>query len=107
MRVAAGTQVREDQDINIRGGIKDLLNILFLALLLGSMVFMTVWRRVSFLELGYEIRALERRESELIHLNKEMEIEKAMLTSPERVEHEARNSLGLTDPEPGQIRIMR
>ena len=107
MRAAAGTRVREEQGINVRGGVRDLLNVLLLALLLGSMVFITVWRRVSFVELGYEIRTLERRESELIHLKKEMEIEKAMLSSPERVEHEARNFLGLTDPEPGQIRIMR
>jgi cell division protein FtsL len=35
-----------------------------------------------------------------------MEIEAAMLSSPERIEKVARDRFGLREPEPGQIRIL-
>jgi cell division protein FtsL len=40
-------------------------------------------------------------------VNRELEIERAMLSSPERVERVARERLGMIQPTPEQIRIVR
>ncbi|UCG38631.1 MAG: cell division protein FtsL [bacterium] len=87
-----------------RSPLKALALALALVALIGCTVFVTAWRRVAFIDIGYEIRQLEGAESRLLHLQNELEIEKAMLSSPERIEKVARGRLGLTDPGPEQIR---
>ena len=106
MTVAAETKIRQEERLAAKGGLKQFAFLLLLAALLGCAVFMTALRRVAFIEMGYEIRQLERKESELLHLQKEMEIEKAMLSSPERIEKVARAKFGLKEPQPGQIRVL-
>lgn len=88
-------------------GTRELLLGILILLLLGAFIFVTVWRGLAFINLGYQIRGLERKQAELIHLNRELEIERAMLTSPERVERMARDKLGMIEPTPDQIRIVR
>jgi cell division protein FtsL len=92
--------------IAARGGLRDFALALLFVALAGSAIFLTAWRRVAFIDIGYEIRSLESRESRLLHIQKEMEIEKAMLSSPDRIEAIARTKLGMIDPEPGQIRTL-
>ncbi|MDF1535816.1 MAG: cell division protein FtsL [bacterium] len=106
MTVAAEAKARQTERLSARGGLRDFAFLLLLAALIGCAVFMTALRRVAFIEMGYEIRQLERKETELLHLKSEMEIEKAMLSSPERIEREARSRFGLREPEPGQLRIL-
>jgi len=106
MDIATEVKARQEGRIAIRGGLRDFILALIIVAVAGSAVFVTAWRRVAFIDIGYEVRNLESEESRLLHLQKEMEIEKAMLSSPERIERIARTKLGLTDPEPGQIRTM-
>ena len=106
MTVAAETKARQAERLTSRGGLREFAFLLLLADLLGCAVFLTALRRVAFIEMGYEIRQLERKETELLHIQKEMEIEKAMLSSPERIERVARAKFGLKDPGPGQIRVL-
>ena len=106
MTVAAETKARQPEGIILRGGLKDFALALLVMALLGCAIFVTVWRRVAFIEMGYEVRRLERTESELLHLQHEMQIEKAMLSSPERIEKVARDRFGLKEPEPEQIRVL-
>lgn len=106
MDIATQTKAGQKGRIAVKGGLKDFTLALLIVALAGSAVFITVWRRVAFIDIGYEIRSLESRESRLLHIQKEMEIEKAMLSSPDRIEAIARTKLGMTDPEPGQIRTL-
>jgi len=106
MSIAAETKARQVERVTLRGGLKDFAIALLVMVVLGSAVFVTVWRRVAFIEVGYEIRKLEKTESELLHLQHEMEIERAMLSSPERIEKVARDRFGLREPEPGQVRVL-
>ena len=106
MTVAAETKIRQSERISLRGGLKDFALALLVLVLLGCAIFITAWRRVAFIDVGYEVRKLEKNESELLHLQHEMEIERAMLSSPERIEKVARARLGLREPEPGQIRVV-
>lgn len=104
MEIAAGAKVQRKEMAALRGGLRDFFFALVIMLLAGSAVFVTIWRRVAFINVGYEVTQLEELESRYLHLQKELEIEKAMLESPERIEKIARGRLGLTDPEQGQIR---
>ena len=106
MTTAVEVKTRPRERSVTRGGLRDFVLALFIVVLTGCVVFSTAWRRVAFIDMGYEIKNLESQESRLLHLQKESEIEKAMLSSPERVEKIARGRLGFTDPEPGQIRTM-
>ena len=106
MEIAAGMKIQRKERETFRGGLKDFAFALLVVALVGSAVFMTAWRRVAFINVGYEIKQLEELESRYLHLQKELEIEKAMLNSPERIERIARTRLGLTDPEPGQVRTL-
>jgi len=106
MTVATETKAVHHGRIAIRGGLRDFALALCVIVLIGSAVFITVWRRVAFIEMGYEIRTLESTESGLLRVQHEMEIEKAMLSSPERIERVAQEKFGLKEPEPGQIRIL-
>jgi cell division protein FtsL len=106
MSVVAEIKARHSEKITLRGGLKDFAMVLLVMVVLGSAVFVTVQRRVAFIDIGYEIRQLERVESELLRLQHEMEIERAMLTSPERIEKVARDRFGLKEPEPGQVKVL-
>ena len=106
MTVAADTKPGQSERINLRGGLKDFALALLILAVLGSAIFATVIRRVSFIEMGYEIRKLEKIESQLLHQQHEMEIERAMLSSPERIEKVARDRFGLKEPKPGQIKVL-
>ena len=106
MTVAAEIKVSQSDRVILKGGLRDFAFALLVMVLVGCAIFATVWRRVAFIEMGYEIRRLEKVESVLLHLQHEMEIEKAMLSSPERIEMVAQDKFGLREPEPGQIRVL-
>ena len=80
--------------------------VLALALVLGALL-LTAWRKSVFTQVGYQISDLEKRESDLLSRRRELEIEKSMLNSPERIERIAKERLGMIDPEQGQVRILR
>jgi cell division protein FtsL len=106
-RAAVHTGPDARHKVNVSGGVKDLLLVLCLALLIGSVIFLTVWRRVAFVEMGYEIRYLEGRQEALVHQIGKMEIERAMLSSPDRIRQVAGSELRMTDPSKDQVRIVR
>jgi cell division protein FtsL len=106
MDVLADTKIQGGQGIGSRNLLEYFL-ILVLTVCLGGAIFLSVWKGLAFISLGYEVRALEREEGELINLSRELEVEKGMLTSPERIEKIARKQLGMINPGPDQIRVIR
>jgi len=106
MTTAAETKISQSDRISLRGGLKDFAFVLLILVLLGCAIFITAWRRVAFIEVGYEIRRLEKSESAFLYLQHEMEIERAMLSSPERIEKVARARFGMREPGPGQVRVV-
>jgi hypothetical protein len=61
------------------------------------------WSRVQCVKIGYEITQASHRYREQVALQKAMEIELALLTSPERVTQQAREVLHLVMPSPQQV----
>jgi cell division protein FtsL len=88
-------------------GFRELFASLVLLLIIGTFISLTVWRGVAFINVGYQIRGLEKKQADLLNLNRELKIERAMLSSPERVESIARGRFGMTEPAPDQIRTVR
>jgi cell division protein FtsL len=76
-------------------------------LALGSVIALGLlaytWQRYDCLELSYRLEKVEQAESQAAQLNREMKLELATLRSPARIDLLARDQLGMTVPQPGQI----
>lgn len=106
MGAVADVKGREKQSV-ASFGLRETFLVSIAVMLIGFAIFLTVWRRVAFVNAGYEIRVLEKKTARLHNQKRAMEIEKEMLSNPVRIEELARKRLGMGDPHPGQIRIVR
>jgi cell division protein FtsL len=61
------------------------------------------WQRYDCLELSYQLEKVDQSESQAAQLNRELKLELATLRSPERIDLLARDQLGMTIPQPGQV----
>ena len=87
-----------------RAGERRLTAAVALAVLMviaGSLAL--VWVRLQTVHAGYDLSAARHLAHHLEQEQRELEIEIATLTSPRRLEHVARERLGMTPPAPGQI----
>jgi len=62
-----------------------------------------VWVRLQVVRLGYQISNETEREKRLQQVHRKLQVERALLRSPERLERFARDRLNLTMPDPGTI----
>jgi cell division protein FtsL len=83
------------------------------AALLAVTVFFTaaalahVWVRLQVVRLGYQISRETEREKRLQQVHRKLQVERALLRSPERLERLARERLRLTMPDPGIIQRLK
>ena len=81
--------------------------------LLGLMAFFTcaalahVWVRLQIVRLGYGISRETEQEKALQQAHRKLEVERALLRNPERLERLAREKLSLTLPDPGVIQSLK
>ncbi len=73
-----------------------------LALLIAAAIFY-IGMHVKVVNLGYQINQELQKKEKLIEDNKRLDLEIARLKSPTRIEHEAKEKLGLVMPSAGQI----
>jgi cell division protein FtsL len=66
-----------------------------------------VWLRLQVVHVGYELSAARQVELRLEHERRELEVELATLRDPGRLGELARRRLGMTDPAPGQVVVLR
>lgn len=78
-----------------------LLGLGLLAMALGH-----VWLRLQVVHMGYALSTATKLEKELEQENRELKVELATLTSPQRLESMARARLGMTQPQRGQVVIL-
>jgi cell division protein FtsL len=72
----------------------------------ASVVLLHVWLRLQVVNLGYALSATTKLQQRLEQEQRELRVEYATLTSPERVEALARRRLGLRPPEKGQVIVL-
>jgi cell division protein FtsL len=80
-----------------------------LFLLMGCLVGLAlfhVWLRLQVVRLGYVLSTTSKLQAQLEQENRELQLEFATLTSPDRLGESARVRLGLRDPEKGQLVVL-
>lgn len=81
-----------------------LLSILGAGLV--SLALLHVWLRLQVVHMGYALSASAKLQNQLEQENRELRVEIATVTSPERLATLARGRLGLGRPQKGQIIVL-
>ena len=76
------------------------------ALCLVGVTLLHVWLRLQVVHMGYLLSTTSKLQNQLEQENRELKVELATLTSPDRLEAMARKRLGLVPPEKGQVVIL-
>ncbi|HVO95168.1 MAG TPA: cell division protein FtsL [Terriglobales bacterium] len=77
-----------------------------LTLCLIAAVLVHVWLRLQVVQMGYVLSTTSKLQSRLEQENRELKLELATMTSPDRLEALARRRLGLVPPEKGQVIVL-
>ena len=80
--------------------------IFLLIICLVSLALFHVWLRLQVVRLGYVLSTTSKLQGQLEQENRELQLELATLTSPDRLQELARLRLGLREPEKGQVVIL-
>ena len=97
---------RHEERMAAETGRQISLPALFLGLSLVGLALLHVWLRLQVIQLGYVLSTTSKVQSQLEQENRELQLELATLTSPDRLEQRARTRLGLREPEKGQVVIL-
>ena len=93
---------RKDRAVRRHG----VFGVVLLALGLIGLVWLHVWLRLQVVQVGYVLSTTSKLQNRLEQENRELKIELATMTSPDRLEALARRRLGLKQPEKGQVVIL-
>ena len=106
-RGAVGSPRRQEKGrAGERDWIGNFLATIFLVACLVSLALAHVWLRLQVIHLGYVLSTTSKLQGQLEQVNRELKLELATLTSPDRLEELARSRLGLREPEQGQVVIL-
>lgn len=103
-----GRSVLKEQRIQPTQPVKnnqDRLLAVLLSCALVGVALLLVWQRLRVVQLGYVLSTTTKLERRLEQENRELKLELATLTSPERLEAMARR-LGLREPKKGQVVVL-
>src|ERR687891_2007301 len=73
---------------------------------LVGVALLHVWLRLQVVHMGYVLSTTTKLQNQLEQENRELKVELATLTSPDRLEAMSRTRLGLTPPEKGQVIVL-
>ena len=93
-------------DIQPKESSRRVLLPVVLSCLLVALALLLVWQRLRVVQLGYVLSTAAKLERSLEQTNRELKLELATVTAPERLEAMAQKRLGLRDPESGQVVIL-
>jgi cell division protein FtsL len=82
------------------------LLVTVLALGLVGVALLHVWLRLQVVHMGYVLSTTSKLQNQLEQESRELKVELATLTSPDRLEAMARKRLGLAPPEKGQVVVL-
>jgi len=69
--------------------------------LLGLFVY--GWQHYQWIQYGYRIEEAQKKKEQLAEIKRQLQLERASLSSPQRIDAIARRDLGMTVPAPGQL----
>ena len=85
---------------------RQIVATFFLALCLVGVALLHVWLRLQVVHMGYVLSSTSKLQGQMEQEHRELKVELATVTSPERLEAMARKRLGLMPPEKGQVIIL-
>jgi cell division protein FtsL len=85
---------------------KHVMVFVLSALGLIGVALLHVWLRLQVVHMGYVLSTTSKLQNQLEQENRELKVELATLTSPDRLEAMARKRLGLRPPEKGQVIVL-
>jgi len=80
--------------------------LVFSVLGLVGVALLHVWLRLQVVHMGYVLSTTSKLQNQLEQENRELKVEIATLTSPDRLEAMSRRRLGLRPPEKGQVIVL-
>jgi cell division protein FtsL len=89
-----------------RRQVREALALYTLVLCLMGLSLFHVWLRLRVVHMGYVLSSASKLHHQIEHENRELKVELATLTSPDRLETMARQRLGLKPPQKGQVIIL-
>ena len=89
-----------------RGKRRRFVIVALLVLGLIGAVLVHVWLRLQVVRMGYVLSTTSKLQARLEQENRELKVELATMTSPDRLEALARQRLGLVQPEKGQVVVL-
>lgn len=81
--------------------------ILVLGGVLVVLCLVQVWLRLQVVDLGYQLSAARQMQLRLESERRELDVEFATLRDPARIGDVARRKLGMTEPQKGQVIVVR
>jgi cell division protein FtsL len=72
-----------------------------------SLVLLYVWERADVVKVGYRIEQVKVKKLALERERDELRVKVSALTSPEKIAKLATEKLGMSPPQPGQVRLVK
>ena len=86
---------------------RELLALVLAALPPMAVLFAAIWANVETVRLGYQIERLVKQRDQLAERQRQLEMERAQVSSLARVEAVARGALGMVTPRADQLVLVR
>jgi cell division protein FtsL len=108
IKTATGTQAKVQRTARAsrQRPRRSLLGFYGVGLCFVLLGLLHVWFRLQVVHMGYALSTTTQLQNQLEQENRELKLELASLTSPDRLEMMARKRLGLVSPEKGQVIVL-
>jgi cell division protein FtsL len=98
-RIINNNVIREPDAKNHR----DYIIVTALAAMFFFGLFAYGWQHYQWIQYGYRIEEAEKKVQRLSEVGRQLRLERASLSNPQRIDSIARKQLGMVVPEPGQL----
>src|SRR5213078_278327 len=82
---------------------RDYIVVTALAAMFLFGLFAYGWQHYQFIQYGYRIQEAQKKKEQLTEMRQQLRLERASLSSPQRIDAIARRDLGMVVPEKGQL----
>ena len=82
---------------------RDYIIVTVLAAMFLFGLFAYGWQHYQWIQYGYRIEEAQRKKEQLAEIGRQLRLERASLSNPQRIDSIARKQLGMVIPVPGQL----
>src|SRR6058998_1242634 len=82
---------------------RDYIVVTALATMFLFGLFAYGWQHYQWIQFGYRIEEAQKKKEQLAEIGRQLRLERASLSNPQRIDAIARRDLGMVIPAPGQL----